>query len=195
MARSNKKNRQRKPFIRKIFRIDTRVSMNIKSRMTVRIFNDTNFINFRWSIYKESPIVISQFEISSCQKTKMNLKYFFAAQIVIFAAAVYAAVVTCDNKGLFRNESRCLFLIQFWQWDSDQTVSIQKMHWTWDQRISYCQAFWLWKIRRVFKLRLGHITDWLHRWRWRMLVTKCVGDNFKILVTALAFLSPEFHIS
>ena len=34
----------------------------------------------------------------------MNLKFFFAAQIVIFAAAVYAAVVTCDNKGLLRNK-------------------------------------------------------------------------------------------
>ena len=45
----------------------------------------------------------------SKNKKKMNLKYFFAAQIVIFAAAVYAAVVTCDNKGLFRNKSRCLF--------------------------------------------------------------------------------------
>ena len=31
----------------------------------------------------------------------MNLRYFFAAQIFIFAAAVYAAVVTCDNKGLY----------------------------------------------------------------------------------------------
>ena len=35
----------------------------------------------------------------------MNLRYFFAAQILIFAAAVYAAVVTCDNKGLHWNIS------------------------------------------------------------------------------------------
>ena len=27
---------------------------------------------------------------------------------------------------------------------------------------------------------------WLHRCWWRMLETKCVGDNFEILVTALA---------
>ena len=49
--------------------------MNIKSRMTVRIFNDTNFINFRWSIYKESPIVIFQFKISPCLKTKKKQKW------------------------------------------------------------------------------------------------------------------------
>ena len=41
-----------------------------------------------------------QFKITTGQdKRKMNLRYFLAAQIVIFAAAVYAAVVTCDNKG------------------------------------------------------------------------------------------------
>ena len=39
------------------------------------------------------------------QKTKMNLKYFFAAQIIIFAAAVFAAAVTCDNKGSFWNNT------------------------------------------------------------------------------------------
>ena len=34
------------PITRQIFRFDTRVSMNIKSRMIVRIFNDANIINF-----------------------------------------------------------------------------------------------------------------------------------------------------
>ena len=35
------------PITRQIFKFDTRVSMNIKSRMIVRIFNDANIINFR----------------------------------------------------------------------------------------------------------------------------------------------------
>ena len=30
--------------------------------------------------------------------------------------------------------------------------------------------------------------DWLHRCWWRMLKTKCVGDNFVMLVTVLAIL-------
>ena len=34
------------PITWQIFRFDTRVSMNIKSRMIVRIFNDANIINF-----------------------------------------------------------------------------------------------------------------------------------------------------
>ena len=30
--------------------------------------------------------------------------------------------------------------------------------------------------------------NWLHRCWWRMLETKCVGENFKMLVTILAIL-------
>ena len=35
--------------------------------------------------------------------------------------------------------------------------------------------------------------EWLHRCWWRMLETKCVGDNYKMLVTVLAILVTNIH--
>ena len=40
---------------------------------------------------------------------------------------------------------------------------------------------------------LGMDYRWLHRCRWRMLETKCVGDNYKMLVTVLTTLVTNIH--
>ena len=47
----------------------------------------------------------------------------------------------------------------------------------------------MWSVSRHLNV---HEFTWLHRFWWRMLETKCVGDNYKILVTVLV---TNFNIS
>ena len=49
---------------------------------------------------------------------------------------------------------------------------------------------------RGFKIELFEVTGkikGLHRCWWRMLETKCVSDNYKMLVTVMAILVTNIH--
>ena len=41
-------------------------------------------------------------------------------------------------------------------------------------------------VKNAYKPKLNGQLNWLHRCWWQMLETKCVGDNFEMLVTFLA---------